>query len=127
MLRIGIRNVPRMSCGRSTVKVIGGSSMTRTVWTLAWLLLLVSANPRADDCRPADPHLRSDEPALVAAIASAADRSPTFHRLVERLNRSDVVVYLTFDGRPAWDLAGRTTFVSAAGGRRSLRIAILRC
>jgi hypothetical protein len=79
---------------------------------------------RADDCRPADPHLRSDEPALVAAIASAADRSPTFHRLVERLNRSDVVVYLTFDGRPAWDLAGRTTFVSAAGGRRYLRIAI---
>src|ERR1700730_11822968 len=100
MLQIGIRNVPRMSCGRSTVKVIGGS-MTRTVWTLAWLLLFLSACARADEGRPPDPHLRTDEPALVAAVASATDRSATFHGLVERLNRSDVVVYLSFDGRPA--------------------------
>src|SRR5476649_1314516 len=97
MLRNGIRNVPPPSCGRPTVAVIGGLMMTRTVWTLAWLLFLVSAHPRADAVSPRDPHLRSDDPELVAAIGAATDRSPTFRDLVDRLNRSDVVVYVKFD------------------------------
>ena len=98
--------------------------MTRTVWTLAWLLFLVSAHLGANDCNPRDPHLRSDDPDLIAAIATATDGSPTFRDLLDRLNRSDVVVYVKFDRGAGADLAGRTTFVSAAGGRRYLRIAI---
>jgi hypothetical protein len=98
--------------------------MTRTVWTLAWLLLLLSAHPRADDLNRRDPHLRADDPDLVAAIADATDRSPTFRSLLDRLNRSDVVVYVKFDREPGPELAGRTTFVSVAGGRRYLRIGL---
>src|SRR5471030_219953 len=98
--------------------------MTRTVWTLACVLLFCSARSRADDCRPPDPHVRSSDREIVSAIATATDRSPTFRGLVEHLNRSDVVVYVMFDRSPTSDLAGRTMFVSAAGGRRYLRIAI---
>jgi hypothetical protein len=93
--------------------------MTRTVWTLAWLLLSIPANTRADDGRPPNPHLRTVEPALVVAIASATDRSPTFHRLVERLNRSDVVVLSELRG-VAGDQSGGPHDVRRCGGRDAL-------
>src|SRR5471032_275897 len=98
--------------------------MTRTAWTLTCLLLFCSTRTHADDCRPPDPHIRTTDHEIAAAIADATDRSPTFRDLVERLDRSDVVVYVTFDLAPPAGLAGRTTFVSAAGGRRYLRIQI---
>ena len=98
--------------------------MTRTAWTLACLLLFCSTRTHADDCRAPDPHIRSNDREIVAAITDATDRSATFRDLVARLNRSDVVVYVSFDTASPAGLAGRTTFVSAAGGRRYLRIQI---
>lgn len=98
--------------------------MTRTAWTLACLFLFCSTRTHADDCRAPDPHIRSNDHEIVAAIADATDRSATFRDLVDRLNRSDVVVYVAFDPAPPSGLAGRTTFISAAGGRRYLRIQI---
>jgi hypothetical protein len=98
--------------------------MTRTAWTLACLLLFCSTRTHADDCRAPDPHIRSTDHEIVAAIADGTDHSATFRDLVERLNRSDVVVYVAFDPAPALGLAGRTAFISAAGGRRYLQIQI---
>ena len=58
---------------------------------------------------PAPPHLRPESADARALAAELVARSPTAHALVDRLDRSDVVVYLryraftspTFDGRIA--------------------------
>ena len=46
--------------------------MIRTAWTLCSLILFCSTRTHADDCRPPDPHIRSTDHEIVAAIADAA-------------------------------------------------------
>jgi len=71
-----------------------------------------------------DPHIRSAEPILRDELESGVRASPTLSRLVDRLEASDVIVYLTFDRSPAPKTAGHIALVTAARGRRYLRIAV---
>ena len=68
------------------------------------------------------PHVRPETPMLCALTAQTALRSPTVHELIDRLNRSDVVVYVRHRTFGAVLLDGRIGILSAAGGRRYLVI-----
>jgi hypothetical protein len=98
--------------------------MTRSTWTLAFLFLALFAPARAADPAFADPHIRSTEPELLEALAQGVRVSPTLRDLVDRLETSDVVVYLTFDRSLSPQLAGHLSLITAAPGRRYVRVAI---
>ena len=99
--------------------------MTRSTWTLAFLFLLTIIPPTAASAQTViDPHIRSSEPELLAALAQGARVSPTLQRLLDRLESSDVVVYLMFDRRPSPDTAGHIALITAVPERRYLRISI---
>lgn len=97
--------------------------MTRSIVMLA--LLLFAGNRAAGAAQNArDPHIRSTEPELSDELAIGARLSPTLSRLVDHLEESDVVVYLTFDRMPTSNTAGHISLIAAVPGRRYLRIAI---
>jgi hypothetical protein len=73
-----------------------------------------------------DPHVRSEAPDLRALLQEGVARSATIARLVDRLQASDVVAYLEYGYAMPHDEAGSVSFLSAAGGRRYLRIRIRR-
>jgi hypothetical protein len=99
--------------------------MTRSTWTLAFLFLtLLAVHTRAADRDPRDPHIRSGEAELLDAVAKGGRVSPTLQRLVDRLDASDVVVYLMFDRSPSPSTAGHISLLTAVPGRRYLRISI---
>jgi hypothetical protein len=63
--------------------------------------------------------VRTTDRRLTAALEMGLRDSPTFRELVNRINASDVVVYVTRDGAtlpPGLD--GRLTFLSSTGGFR---------
>ena len=100
--------------------------MTRSVLVLALTFFALAAAVRADPHArgTCDPHIRSTEAALRAAMADGVRVSPTLQRLVDRLETSDVVVYLMFDRSTTPALAAHTSLLTAAGGRRYLRVSI---
>ena len=94
---------------------------TRTV-LLAFGLLASPALSFADtivDPR-LTPHVRIAEPRLRQLFAIGMSGSPTFRSLVERLEQSDVVVYLQTDVYGPWSVAGRLSFLSVVAGTRYL-------
>jgi hypothetical protein len=98
--------------------------MTRLIWTLAFLFVAFTPDPLASERVEFDPHIRSAEPELLDAVADGAPLSPTLHHLVDRLDASDVVVYLSFDRSPAPRMAGHLSLISAVPGRRYVRVSI---
>jgi hypothetical protein len=99
--------------------------MTRTIGTLALAAALVTARsaPAGAD-PPLDPHIRSSQPELVAALAAGRRGSATLRALADRIDASDLVVYLVRERPPDDDVAARTRLVAAAGGRRYVLVAI---
>jgi hypothetical protein len=73
---------------------------------------------------PSASHVRSSEPEIVALIQAGVERSATFRRLVEALDRSDVIVYIKLKvARQA--LGGYLAHnVLNGGSYRYLRVAI---
>ena len=71
----------------------------------------------------ANPHIRSLDDLLAKTIREGVVRSPTFARIVDGLERSHVVVYVGFD-QFLTSIGGRTTFMTAIGKWRYLRIEI---
>jgi hypothetical protein len=71
------------------------------------------------------PHIRSTDRRLLRLVSDGLRTSETFRQVVDRLNRSDVVVYLECgSGQGSSD--GRLTFVSSVGGYRYLHVRIAR-
>jgi hypothetical protein len=104
------------------VLAIGGLLMTRSIWTLVVLWLALTVAPAAAERNPRDRHLRSTDPELVDLIADGVGASPTLQRLVERVEASDVIVYLMFDRSPSPSAAAHISLLTAVPGRRYLRI-----
>ena len=109
--------------------------MTLTIATLAFFLVVPVDRPPAlggspstlapvGECRRRDPHIRATVPALADALAAGVRDSPTLKALVDRIEASDLLVYLTFDHRPAASTAGHIAWMTAAGGRRYVRLAV---
>jgi hypothetical protein len=82
----------------------------------------LSAEPITDGRRP---HIRTTDQRLIRLVRDGIRDSETFRGLVERLNRSDVVVYLEC-GRHTAPADGRLTFVTTAGGYRYVHVRVAR-
>ena len=75
-----------------------------------------SANARKD---PMLPRVRGVTPKMKELIETGIKRSVTFRLLVDRLNKSDVVVFLETKDLPS-SLDGRLVFLTTAAGTRYL-------
>ena len=99
--------------------------MTRWIVTIAlFLFVLFEGRALAEDHVACASRIRSSAPELLDALADGVRHSPTLRDLVERLNASNVVVYLVFDRSTASPFAGHISLVSAAGGWRYLRLSV---
>jgi hypothetical protein len=70
-------------------------------------------------------HVRPMAPSVRELIVRGIARSPSLRILVERLERSDVIVYVYDDRSRPSTLDGRLSFMSAAGGFRYVRVRIV--
>lgn len=99
--------------------------MARIRW-LVYALALAGASPALGA-----PHLPSSIPRIRPIGESAAlviergiAHSPTFRDVAARLERSDVVVYVSVEPRPPGKCPGATRFVAATRYNRFLHIAL---
>ena len=73
---------------------------------------------------PLGPHVRALTPKMKELIDLGKRRSATFKGLIDRLNRSDVVVYLEHTHALPNGLDGRLMFLTSAGGVRYLHVQV---
>jgi hypothetical protein len=94
---------------------------------LLMLVLLCSSRALTAETIPDDrrPHIRTTDQRLIRLVRDGVRTSETFRRLVDRLNRSDVIVYLECGRDTAW-VDGRLTFVSTVGGYRYVHVRVAR-
>jgi hypothetical protein len=85
------------------------------------LLLMVSQGVQAKSVE----RIRPAAPLLKTAIATALDRSATFRALVDRIEQSDVIAYLTCTSFASVTMVGRTLFVTAGSDVRYVRVQLL--
>jgi hypothetical protein len=85
-------------------------------------LLFVAASARAEDRWKPPPHVRPETADARALVADATARSPLIRHMVDRLERSDVVVYIRHRVFSDTALGGRIGMLSVAGGVRYLVI-----
>jgi hypothetical protein len=105
-----------MATHRQCLRAIGALVLT-IVFVMAF-----SNQAHADDLK----RIRTESPTLSTVMTTAFDRSATFRSLVERIEQSDVIVYLTCERFDATNLNGRTALATARLGVRYLRVEI-RC
>lgn len=74
--------------------------------------------------RQGDPHLRPQDDRVAAALRDGAKRSATFKSLVERIERSQVIVYVALNPTMKSNLNGMLTWMTQAGGFRYVRASI---
>jgi hypothetical protein len=61
---------------------------------------------------------------MTQTISDGVARSPTFARIVDELERSNVIVLIGFNAQLLPSVGGRTTFITSSGKWRYLRIGI---
>jgi hypothetical protein len=106
--------------------------MTLTIATLAFLWFapfdglptVARGKSTRAEVGTRDPHIRATVPALADTLAAGIRDSPTLKALVETIEASDLLVYLTFDRAPAASTAGHIAWMTAAGGRRYVRLVV---
>jgi hypothetical protein len=69
-------------------------------------------------------NIRASDEELVALLEEGLRRSPTFKGLVDRLSKSDVILYVRPDVTAKNNAATRLTFLAAKGGFRYLVIRV---
>jgi hypothetical protein len=85
------------------------------------LTMIAGANVSA---RPGIPQrLRTADAGIVSALARGRDRSPTFRALLERLDQSNLIVYLR-RGSFTGSTAAATQLVAVSGGYRFLHVTL---
>jgi hypothetical protein len=98
--------------------------MIRSIWTLACCVMFFVVATHAQEHHPCDPHIRSADAALVGALGAGARASATLRELMVHINASDVVVYLVARRALSPTVAAHVSFISKAGGRRYLYVAV---
>ena len=69
-------------------------------------------------------HVRTTDAVMANLLAAGLKASPLMRRLVDRLNDSDVVVYLKMDRRLPTTVEGQMTIVGQAGGLRYVVVSL---
>src|SRR5207249_2099388 len=91
----------------------------RAAFASVWLLVAACASAQ-DPAAP--PHIRSESAGLRELIRITAEQSPTVRALIDRLDRSDVVVYVRARPLPSASLDGRIGLLSVTAAARYLVI-----
>ena len=86
------------------------------------VIVLVTSTPIRADPIPG-PRLRIPDQRLLPVVQTGREQSPSFRALVDRLETTDVVVYVQC-ARLRSQLDGELTFLSAAGGLRYVVVRI---
>src|SRR5262245_61278887 len=73
---------------------------------------------------PPTGHIRSLDASMAKTISDGVAGSPTLARIVDGLERSNVIVLIGFDAHLPPSVGGRTTFITSSGEWRFLRIVI---
>jgi hypothetical protein len=108
----------RLAMRHGTVRI----RIARVV-SLAVVITAVTSPPVRAETGPAHPRLRLPDRRLLPVVQAGRDHSPSFRALIERLETTDVVVYVQCARlRPRLD--GELTFISAAGGLRYVLVRI---
>jgi hypothetical protein len=68
--------------------------------------------------------VRSTQPRIMMVLAEGAARSPLFRQLIDRLNATDVIVYVEPSNDLPQRLAGRTTLLSSCHHVRYIRVQV---
>jgi hypothetical protein len=71
-----------------------------------------------------DPHIRSQHPELIDAVAEGAAVSATLRALVDEVESAEVVIYLVWQQPRSSTVAAHVAFISSAGGRRYVYVAV---
>jgi hypothetical protein len=87
------------------------------------VIALVTSMPIDADSAPAHPRLRLPDRRMLPVVQAGRDSSPSFRALIERLETTDVVVYVQC-ARLRSRLDGELTFLAAAGGLRYVSVRI---
>jgi hypothetical protein len=121
----GIRRVARKRLARRLPCTDGIVTFrTAPLVVIVIVIALVTSMPIGADSAPAHPRLRLPDRRMLPVVQAGRDSSPSFRALIERLETTDVVVYVQC-ARLRSRLDGELTFLAAAGGLRyvSVRIA----
>ena len=94
------------------------SAVTAALLLLALASIAANAEPLRPDAPAASSRVRTTDQRLARLVLEGIRHSPTFRALVDRLNVSDVVVYLHGDAAPPSGIEGRLSFLAAGGGLR---------
>src|SRR5262249_26045796 len=105
--------------GEDTEEVMRRPLTILTIHALIAASVSAAASTSIDDAvlRPRTELVRS-------LVAQGVLKSPTFRELVERLERSDLIVYIDVDPFPRPHLHGALNLVVERGGRRYVRITL---
>ena len=98
--------------------------LVRVVSLVSSLVTLTTPALAQESAHPFDPHIRTANQQLRAMMLAGVQVSPTLHGIVERIESSDVIVYLDMHILTAPGVAAQSQFVQAAGGLRFLRVVI---
>lgn len=99
--------------------------MARIRWLVCALALAGVAPAWAAPQLPSSvPRIRPLGESAVLVLQRGIAHSPTFRELVERLERSDVFVYISVEPRPESKCPGATRFVTASKYSRFLHISL---
>jgi hypothetical protein len=88
---------------------------------VAALLLMVCASPALAERN--GPFLRTEDRRLAAALMRGREESPTFRAIVERLDASDLIVYVS-RGSLRGEASASTQLLTATGGYRYVRVTL---
>lgn len=76
---------------------------------------------------PLDSHVRSSDDRLLKSLRDGVTRSPTLRRLIDVLNRSDVIVYIESRGKMRTGFAAYLVHqIVTAGNHRYLKVVVNR-
>jgi hypothetical protein len=96
--------------------------MFRTLACLTTLALATTATATPRE----NAHVRPVNTQLERLIARGVERSPTLRDLIDRLERTDVAVFVEYDMALPSGVGGALRFVARAGSLRLLRISVQR-
>lgn len=103
--------------------------MTQTPARILLLLTFVIATPSASTAQTFDDdphnHIRTTDKRLIHLLHEGVRGSDTFRGMVDRIRKSDVIVYLECGLSTRW-ADGRLTFISSVAGYRYVHIRVAR-
>jgi hypothetical protein len=98
------------------------SDVTRLL--LIVCLVVIATSPIRADPASRQSRVRALDDAVGELLRLGYRHSPTFRRLVQALERSDVIAHLEMGAMDRFDTAGVTRFAGQRGGQRYVRIVV---